>query len=243
MSGENNVTADTVPAANEEFTQGGDLTLRSTDGIDFSVHSIILSLASPVFSDLLATENRSEIVQFSEEAEVLALVLKFIYPKPTPMISSMDLFNDAMRVANKYQLGNMKSRLREQLNLAVSPVSIYANPIGAFYVASKHGFCTEAKLATSLVLQQCDLRTEDDLGELLKAATNLASAALVELNGILLVKTGVLTDVLFRFESTPMTINSNREFLICKACRDAMTTSRPPIPPPWQIRWARWIFD
>ncbi|QRW18537.1 The BTB (BR-C, ttk and bab)/POZ (Pox virus and Zinc finger) domain [Rhizoctonia solani] len=85
----------TLPPPNEGFTHGGDLVLRSTDNVDFSVHALFLSVASPVFSDLLKSGSREEVVLFSERAELLALMLKFIYPRPTPNITSLDLLDDA----------------------------------------------------------------------------------------------------------------------------------------------------
>ncbi|KAG8690060.1 hypothetical protein FRC11_014082 [Ceratobasidium sp. 423] len=243
MPGENNATTNAVPAINDGFTQGGDLTLRSTDSVDFSVHSVLLSLASPVFSELLGAENREEVIRFSENAEILALMLKFIYPRPTPVVSSMGLLNDALRVANKYQLDSMKGRLREQLTLAASPVSVYANPIGALYVSLTYGFTTELKLATSLSSKQYDLGRGEDLKKFLDVAPSPTAAVLVGLAGVPLVKTRVLTEVLFRFDRSPMRINLDNEWLICSQCRAALKTFSRPGPPEWQVHWARWIFD
>ncbi|CAE6465974.1 unnamed protein product [Rhizoctonia solani] len=189
---------------NEGFTGGGDLTIRSTDGVDFSVHSLFLSEASPVFSELLRDENRTKLIQFSDKVDVLALTLKFIYPKPTPIITSTNLLSDAVRVANTYQLENMKSRLREQLLLVDSPVSIHVNPFGALCVASTHGFVPEAELAAKVASERCTLEKEEDLKGLVYATRGRATAALVKLTGIPLVKTRILVDVLFHFERSPM---------------------------------------
>ncbi|KAG8710266.1 hypothetical protein FRC11_004696 [Ceratobasidium sp. 423] len=246
MPGENNATTNAVPAINEGFTQGGDLTLRSTDSVDFSVDSLFLSVASPVFAELLGTENREETIRFSENAEVLALMLKFIYPKPTPTISSMELLNDALRVANKYQLDSMKVRLREQLVHVDPPVSLYANPLGVLYVASAHGFAAEAELAASNAARRCDFGEGDDLKLLLDAAPNPAITSLVKLTGIPLVKTRVLTEVLFQFERSPMTLHNNSNLidtLSCGHCRWIYRETTRQSAPEWQVRWARWIFE
>ncbi|KAH7325324.1 hypothetical protein B0J17DRAFT_633043 [Rhizoctonia solani] len=139
MSDENITAEEPALAVNEGLTQGGDITLRSTDGIDFSVHSLLLSLASPVFSELLRTD-RDEVIEFSEDVEILALVLNFIYPKPTPTITSISLLNDAFRAANKYRLDSMKTGLREQIAPVDSPVSAHADPLAAFFLAPAYGF-------------------------------------------------------------------------------------------------------
>ncbi|KAJ1300087.1 hypothetical protein OPQ81_002569 [Rhizoctonia solani] len=184
MPDENNLSANLVPSINEGFTQGGDLILQSTDGIDFSVHHVLLSLASPVFSELLQLGNRNQTVRFSENAEILALMLNFIYPRPTPTISSTEVLNEALRVANKYQIDSMKTRLREQLVLVDSPVSVYSSPLSALYIASTHGLTTEAELAARLASQQYDFGKGQDLKKLLDAASLPATAALVKLTGI-----------------------------------------------------------
>ncbi|CAE6424613.1 unnamed protein product [Rhizoctonia solani] len=243
MSGENNATVDSVPAINEGFRHGGDLTLRSTDNVDFSVHSLFLSVASPVFAELLGTENRDEVIRFSEKAKVLALMLGFIYPRPTPTISSMELLNDALRVAEKYKIDHMKSRIREQFITVGSPVSVYADPIAVLYTALTHGLSAEVKLAAILSSKNHDLGKEEDLKKLLDMAPTPTAATLVGLTGIPLVKTRVLTEVLFRFESSPMLIAFHKEWLVCSQCRAAFKLRSRPTPPEWQIHWARWIFD
>ncbi|KAG8710265.1 hypothetical protein FRC11_004695 [Ceratobasidium sp. 423] len=247
MSNNNNLSVDSVLAINEGFTHGGDLILRSTDGLDFNVHSVLLSLASPVFSELLQIENRNEVIRFSENAEVLSLTLRFIYPRPTPIILSTDLLNHAMRVADKYQLDSMKIRLREQLVHVDSPVSVYNNPLSVLYIASAHGFTAEAELAASLASRRCDFGKGDDLKQLLDAAPIPATKSLVKLTGIPLVKTRILMEVLFCFERAPMTLYNGGSNLInalaCVHCISIYKNINRQSPPEWQMRWARWIFE
>ncbi|KAG8690062.1 hypothetical protein FRC11_014084 [Ceratobasidium sp. 423] len=243
MSDQGAISADLPSAVNEGFTEGGDLAIQSTDGVNFSVHSILLSLASPVFSELLKTGNRDEIIRFSENSEVLALMLNFIYPRPTPTIPTMDLLNHAMRVANKYQLESMKTRLREQLVLVDSPVSVYSNAFGALCIASSYGFTAEAELAADLASKQCDFGKIEDLKKLIEATPGPATASLVKLTGIPLIKTRVLVDVLFHFERPPMSLNNNIEAFICQNCRGSFRGYSRQSPPEWQARWAHWIYE
>ncbi|KDN40281.1 hypothetical protein RSAG8_08191, partial [Rhizoctonia solani AG-8 WAC10335] len=243
MPDQNNTNADAIPPINDGFTQGGDLTLRSTDGVEFSVHSILLSLASPVFSQLIRAWDKQEVIQSPERSEILALILKSIYPTPTPIISSVGLLSDVLWVANKYQLEGAKERLRDLLTRADSPVSIFNNPMGMLYVASLHGFTTEANLAS----KQCKFREGADLKKLLGATSTPATTALVKFTGIPLVKTRVLIEVLFHFEHSPMTIYNDGapfvEALTCGYCRETFRNIRRQSPPEWQFRWAHWIYD
>ncbi|CAE6472109.1 unnamed protein product [Rhizoctonia solani] len=239
------MTGNPIPNINQGFTQGGDLTLRSTDGVDFNVHSILLSLASPVFSEILQIGNNNQVIQFGENAEVLALMLKFVYPTSTPTVSTMNLLNDGMRVAGKYQIASMKTRLREQLVLVDSPVSVYSNPLGVLYVASTHGFAAEAELAASLVSKQCDFEKGKGLKEVLDAAPMPATTTLVKLAGIPLIKISALIDILFHFERVPMALyNSDLvNTLLCRHCRGIYRRARRQSAPEWQARWAHWIFE
>ncbi|CAE7229446.1 unnamed protein product [Rhizoctonia solani] len=246
MTGETMLNANPVPTINEGFTQGGDLTLRSTDGIEFNVHSILLSLASPVFSELLQMGGKNQVIQFSENAEALALMLKFVYPTSTPVVPSMDVLNVGIRVAIKYQLNSMKTRLREQLVLVDSPVSIYSNPLGALYVASTHGFTAEAQLAAGLASKQYDFGKGEDFGTILDAAPILSMTTLVKFAGIPLAKTRVLMDVLFHFERSPMTLYGNSDLinaLLCRHCKGIYRRAKRQSAPEWQSRWAHWIFE
>ncbi|KAG8710264.1 hypothetical protein FRC11_004694 [Ceratobasidium sp. 423] len=178
MTHEDTASIDPPSAVSTDFTDGGDLTLRSADGVNFSVHSLFLSAASPVFSHLLKAGNHNGIIRFSGNAEVLALMLEFIYPRPTPIITSMSLMNDAVRVANMYELDSMKTRLCEQLVLVASPVSVHANPFGALCVASTHGFTTEAELAAKIASEQFKFGIGEDLTKLVGATQGPATAAL-----------------------------------------------------------------
>ncbi|KAF8747625.1 Broad-Complex, Tramtrack and Bric a brac [Rhizoctonia solani] len=232
-----------LPPPSEGFTHGGDLVLRSTDNVDFSVHALFLSVASPVFSDLLKSGSREEVVLFSERAELLALMLKFIYPRPTPNITSLDLLDDALRVASKYNLDSMKARLCEQLMLRDSPVAIHTDPLRALGIALKHGFTTGVELASSISSQQYDFGTSENLKKLLEVIQDPAVAALVKAIGIPFVKSRTLREVLFQFRQQPMRITNDIESMVCSICRAASADSFTRCPIEWQARWASWMFD
>ncbi|KAF8702234.1 hypothetical protein RHS03_06390, partial [Rhizoctonia solani] len=228
-------------AFNEGFTRGGDLIIRSLDGMEFSVHSVLLSLASPTLLGLIEATKRDGVALFSERAEILALMIKFIYLLPSPIIASPELFGEAIVVADKYYLASMKARLREQITLAGSPVSAYTNPLGALYSATIHGLTAEAELAAKIVSNNYDFCKAEDLKKLIQAGP--ATTSLAKLVGIPAVKTRVLTEVLFQFERLPMDISGILDTLVCVACRETYEGYTLQGAPEWVLRWARWIFD
>ncbi|KAF8603552.1 hypothetical protein BDV93DRAFT_523316 [Ceratobasidium sp. AG-I] len=96
----------TEPARDANFEDisrpplGGDLTLRSNDGVEFLVHSVILGVASSAFAGLLAVGTNKDVVNLSENAETLSHILKFIYPnKKMPIMTSFDMLSVFTRCA------------------------------------------------------------------------------------------------------------------------------------------------
>lgn len=226
---------------NEGFTEGGDLTLRSLDGIDFNVYSVVLSLASPVLSDMFAVGSQRDVVTVGETAEVLALMLKFIYPRSTPAISSFDVLETGLHVAEKYQLEDMKNRLRKELSLNGSPVSLFSYPLRAMAMASAHGLKAEAQLAASVASKTHNFRTLDSL---LKLANAIPSASpVIKLIGIPSAQMAILVDVLFNFHREPMRLSGGTcDIFLCSDCSDARCQLQYS-PPEWQARWSHWAFE
>ena len=62
-----------------------DIILRTSDGMNFHVFNIILSLASPIFIDMFKTSHpafgcKLPIVTISEDSKTLDLALRHLYP-------------------------------------------------------------------------------------------------------------------------------------------------------------------
>ncbi|KAF7304027.1 BTB domain-containing protein [Mycena indigotica] len=89
-----------------------DTILRSVDGVDFLVHSSLLSLASPVFRTMFslpqaASEPRDGLktVQLTEQATEIDDMLRFWYPGAHPHIRSIDHLADIIQLAiGKYDM-------------------------------------------------------------------------------------------------------------------------------------------
>jgi hypothetical protein len=237
----NSGVPDTTPSkpANDGFTSGGDLTLRSSDSVDFSVHSVILSLVSPVFSDMFTVGTRTEpdVVTVGETSEVLSLMLNFIYHRGPLSVTTFPLLNLALCVAEKYQLETLTLQLRDKMSLKGSPVSIDTNPLVALTVASAHSLKQEASLAASAASKKYNFEKVDDLLILAKAIPS--SFLVIQLVGIPSARNAILVEVLFRFHLAPMVSS----YLLCQLCKAKRKPSSEFSPPEWKFRWAHWVYE
>ncbi|KAL5634372.1 hypothetical protein ACGC1H_002438 [Rhizoctonia solani] len=223
-----------------DFFQGGDLVLKSIDGSSFSVHSVILSVASPVFADMfeIGTRGPGEVVELAETSEMLDLMLRFIYPKESPSISSFDMLERAMHIAEKYELEDMQRQLRQELGIPNSPVSCYKDPLGAFAFASAHGLKNEMRDSQSLIQKSYQFNTVDDLLKLSNAAP--ASIPWIMLIGLPSVRNKIISTVLFSYHEEPMKL-SNCSFL-CPECI-VYQAGKNYGAPEWQARWAHGLLE
>jgi hypothetical protein len=95
-----------------------DICLRSVDGIRFLVHRENLRVHSDVFatagsiSSPLAASEEKEVVQLSETADVLDLLLQFMYHQPQPDLLSLPfpLVTDLVKAVEKYEVYSAMSR-------------------------------------------------------------------------------------------------------------------------------------
>jgi hypothetical protein len=86
-----------------------DLTLVSADGVTFNVHRKNLSAHSTIFADAdgistLSTE--PEVVLLTETADVLGLLLKFMYRQAPPIFNDVCFATiaDLAKAAEKYEI-------------------------------------------------------------------------------------------------------------------------------------------
>jgi hypothetical protein len=233
-----------TPLANEGFTTGGDLILRSSDDVDFSVHSSILSIVSPVFSDMLTvgTGTSSDVVTVGDSAEALSLMLNFIYHRGPLSITTFKLLDIAFHIADKYELKGMKPQLRKELSLIGSPISVSSDPLGALAFATSHGLAREATLAVSAASKSYDFRKVDDL---LKLADKIPSISpIVKAIGVPSARTTILVNVLFQFHLPPMALAGDHCYsMLCGSCDKIYVNRRRYGAPEWQARWAYWVFQ
>jgi len=119
-----------------------DVILRSSDGVNFKVHRLVLSLASPFFRDLFTLPQTSSnttvadclpVIPMSEAASLLSDLLQFIYPFPDLIMDSFSSVTAILKGGDKYQLQRASSAAQKQmLKYADSdPIRVYA--LGCYY--------------------------------------------------------------------------------------------------------------
>lgn len=154
----------------------GDLVLRSADGVNFRVHSLILKLASSVFRDMLdipanaphaAEKSKRELskgpILATEPACVLRILLNILYPGAPQIldidiIDSPDLLRSLARAARKYDMPSVN----EALCACIVSRDIIAkfHPVELYGVAWNMRFMREAMLLSTETLR-CNLNAPE----------------------------------------------------------------------------------
>ncbi|KAG9084465.1 hypothetical protein FRC06_004073 [Ceratobasidium sp. 370] len=227
---------------NEGFSSGGDVVLRSLDDVEFSVHSVVLSLASPVLEHMFSSATKQAVINFAESSEMLSFMLKSIYPRSPPPIPSFEILEQGLHLADKYQLEGMKLRLLKELSVKGSPISFFSDPLRALAFATTHGLADEAALAASIASEAYDFRKPDHLTKLAKMMPSIAPV--VKMIGMPSARTSILIDVLFQFHRPPMMLSQKECFeFLCEACDKIYYNKARYCAPEWQARWAYWAFQ
>ena len=139
-----------------EFTaDDADVILRTPESKLFRVHKNILSIASPVFRDMLAVpqplpgltegaEHDLPIVDIYDSAQDLEVLLRMIYPVAFAPITDLDTLSAAFVILDKYHTEGLQERLKP---LLISSTFLAADPMRVYAIACRWGFKTEADIA------------------------------------------------------------------------------------------------
>ena len=132
----------------------GDVILRAahgTDSRDFRVHKIFLSFASPVFKDMFklpqppSPTSTIDVVDVVDPPRALEAILRFIYPcADPPAIDDLTLLSEVLALADKYDIGTARSRLRSSLVEFAK-----TEPLRTYAIAYQLGFEDEMEVASS----------------------------------------------------------------------------------------------
>lgn len=130
--------------------EDADLVLRSSDHKEFRVHKCILSIASSVFRDMFSLpqphySDKLPSVDLPETTETLDILLRYIYPIPSPKIEDFVTLSNILASAEKYAADGVISRLRDIL---VSPFFLNLNPLRVYVIACRWDMHEEAKIAS-----------------------------------------------------------------------------------------------
>ncbi len=112
-----------------------DVVIRSPDGVHFRVRSAIISEASPVFADMLTsnqterTSERKHLLVVPEESAVLDPLLRLCYPVTDPVFADLKDVRLVLAAAAKYQMREACILLKKQLRSYIDdqPLRVWAS--------------------------------------------------------------------------------------------------------------------
>ncbi|KAG9119506.1 G2/mitotic-specific cyclin [Ceratobasidium sp. 392] len=227
---------------------GGDFTIRSQDGVDFHIHSVILRYASPVFDELMSSGSGEPLVTLTEEARTIRLMLVFVYfSHEQPVITDISSLEKALEVARKYELASMTASLRSLFWLENSPMHMRNDPVGSYELACIFGFEDIQKACYQHCIRRLDLSDNRIITEILPFCRH--PRYVLPLVARLAKRRAVITETLHAIHTFPMnlvapewdTTHIIRETLasrlICGRCIEAYDDSTFSAVS-WQIYWA-----
>lgn len=150
--------------ANAPFNEpSADFILRTSDNVDFRVHKIILSMASPVFDSMFTLPRPSStdsqesmhglpVLTCPERSTVLDPVLRFCYPTTVPALTKLTDLVAVYDALDKYSMEPLLRTVEAALILAVDQ-----NPMVAYAFGCRHHLqsvittAARATLATPLL--------------------------------------------------------------------------------------------
>lgn len=149
-----------------------DIILRTPER-DFRVHKLVLSLASPVFKDLISqprptaptsddptnpgdSEVEMDVLHVADPAEPLGFVLRIIYPSMTLVGSvftrGLDTLMECLDIARKYKIEKATSQLSNTLSRCAA-----SDPLRVYAMAYRFGFTDLVESTSDLVVTSADL--------------------------------------------------------------------------------------
>lgn len=231
---------------------GGDILLRTADDKLFCLHSVILGLASSVFSDMFAVGTESkEVINLADDSESLSLMLGFTYPSVVfPIIDTFGLLEKSLTIAQKYHVTPMIQRI----DRSISHESFYkhfiqTDPLHLFKLCAAHGLRETQTAAARLVRAgPYDLLYPDSI---IKFAKRYPSAShIIGMLGAQLIRVSTLRQALLGVDKDSFTrVRVDKvefEWMICDSCRGKHITDED-IPfsyyPGWLRAWSVFAFD
>lgn len=144
-----------------------DVILRSSDGIDFRVFRLFLSLASHFFETLFDFPLPSEVtstdieikeglhvIPVSEDSRTLDSLLRFCYPctpAEDPMLEDFREVVKVLEVAGKYSFDGIKRAIRKAL---FKPKTLEVNSLRCFVIACRARMHDECVFAAKYTLRE-----------------------------------------------------------------------------------------
>lgn len=226
---------------------GGDFTIRSKDDAEFTVHSAILSIASPIFKDLMSVGSGERVVALTEDGQTIRLMLSFLHHRTIPPIDDFNMLGRALEVARKYEIEAMTAWLRTLFWFETSALHMRRDPLQAYDIASVYGFSDVVDACYRHCIRKLNLRDQATMNEFVTTRQDPQSA--LALVARLSTRQAVITETLINVHEYPMNLLSRAwgtthlepeklvAALICDKCRPAYYDSYF-APVSWQSFWA-----
>jgi hypothetical protein len=142
-----------------------DIIIRSSDGIDFHVFKVFLTVASPFFETMFElpqpavgtrenTRDDLPVVTVQEDNRTLDMFLRFFYPftlAKHPSLSSLADILPVLKAARKYSVDLIESKACQAL---VNPKVLEAEPLRCFAIARSARLKHEAMTAARYTLRE-----------------------------------------------------------------------------------------
>ncbi len=161
----------------------GDIILRSSDSVEFKVHSLLLRLASPTFAALIGTQRNEDYVSVPLRRRVLEALLRYIYPmEEKSQFNSVGNILDVYNGAIDFQVACAKAPLLLGIKDFLSRES---NPLRAWAIAEHYDIRESKNEAARQFIQ-----TDEDL--LSPAVRELQDIPALRYNLLLTVKRDIL---------------------------------------------------
>ncbi|CAE6423570.1 unnamed protein product [Rhizoctonia solani] len=188
---------------NAGFQDVGDFTLVSSpDDVEFKVFRLFLMTASPVFQDILTSGSGPPVMKLSEDAETIAALLQYIYPRENPVIKNYALFAKVLEAARKYELGFITSDLRASMRSESSTFAwLRTEPLRVYALTVRHDLKEETAIAAKLTIGKYDFASMEAVSEL--CALNIPSRDAVMLMRMHMARAEALSELLVNAESNP----------------------------------------
>ena len=139
----------TVPMSTIFCADDADVVIRAAGALDFHVHKLILSLASPIFKDVFAipqpptdTPGISPHVDVQDPPETWETLLRVIYRMPNQTTDKLDDLESLLLVAEKYQMQSVIDAHKKVLEYREF---VQEDPLRLYAIACRWGFGDQAK--------------------------------------------------------------------------------------------------
>jgi hypothetical protein len=139
--------------------QGADVTIRSSNNVNFRTFKLLLSLASPVFNTMFGlpqpdTNGEKDVlpvVPVSEPSRTVEMLLKLLHPKCSLFLDNVDDAVEMLEMSKKYDMEGVAEHVQEALKRMLRQRE--NDPIRAYAVASRFQIEEEATIAAKTILK------------------------------------------------------------------------------------------